>query len=363
MTLTSHAPTRLCPPATMLMHACAATIRLLCIYMHALRDNDISIMKLPRPIHLLLDWDGTLTRKDTLSLVGSIAYYANPDTSLPPWSTFVDGYMNDYTDHAKRYEPVTSARTTVNQEQQWLASLTPIENKSVHRVESSGIFKRVKASHVDHIAALSIKSGDLQLRSHWGLLFHTLMSNPSNQISILSVNWSARFIRQSLLSASSNLSSPENESLSSYVRTMNIEANEISNLEHMDGSDGKLSKDSSTGIRTSADKLLRLPLRCQRKLGKPISTTGTGEQEEEIVVYIGDSATDLEALLAADVGICIRDDPMGTSQKELSDTLQRIGVEVRNIDEGIDSKQKTNNVVYWTHGFDQVIKALSRLHL
>ena len=354
-------PTRLCPMPAVLVHACAATICLLCIYIHAVQDNDINTMKIPRPIHLLLDWDGTLTRKDTLSLVGSIAYHANPDRSLPQWSTFVDGYMNDYTEHANRYEPITSARTILDQERQWLASLAPIENKSVLRVESSGIFKRVKASHVDHIAASSVQSEDLQLRSHWDLLFHTLLSNPSNKISILSVNWSARFIRQSLLCASSSITSLEDETLNSYIRTMDIEANEISNLEHIDGSDGRLSKDSSTGIRTSADKLLRLPLRCQRKLGKPISNTEPVEQEEAIVVYVGDSATDLEALLAADVGICIRDDPMGSSQKELSDTLQRIGVNIRHVDEGIDVKQKTNNAVYWTHGFDQVIKALSSL--
>lgn len=348
---------------TMLVHACAAIICLLCIYMHILRDNDINIMKIPRHIHLLLDWDGTLTRKDSLSLLGSIAYYANPDKSLPPWATFVDGYMNDYTEHAIRYEPITSARTSLDQERQWLASLAPIENKSVHRVESSGIFKHVKASHVDHIAASSIRTGDLQLRSHWHLLFHNLLSNPSNKISILSVNWSARFIRQSLLSASSSLTSPEDESLHPYIRTMDIEANEISNLECAEGSDGSLSKDSSTGIRTSADKLLRLPLRCQRKLGKSIPATEAVEQEEEVVVYIGDSATDLEALLAADVGICIRDDPMGSSQKELSDTLQRIGVNVRHVDEGIDVKHGTNNCVYWAHGFDEVTKALSSIDI
>ena len=51
---------------------------------------------------------------------------------------------------------------------------------------------------------------------------------------------------------------------------------------------------------------------------------------------------------------------MGSSQQELSDTLQRIGVSVRHIDEGIDMKQ---NAVYWTHGFDQVVKALSIMDL
>jgi hypothetical protein len=325
-------------------------------------DINTAIMKLPRPIHLLLDWDGTLTRKDTLSLVGSIAYHANPDKTLPPWSDFVNGWMNDYTAHVNHYEPITSARTTLDQERQWLASLAPIESKSVRRVESSGIFKHVKASHVDHIAASSIKSGDLQLRGHWDSLFHSLLCSSSNKISILSVNWSARFIRRSLLSASSDLTSPENKALSPYIQTMDIDANEISNLEHMDGSDGRLSKDSSTGIRTSGDKLLRLPPRCQQILDKSVSMREPAGHEEAIVVYIGDSATDLEALLAADVGICIRDDPMGSSQQELSDTLQRIGVDIRHVGEGIDMEQETNNVVYWTHGFDEVREALSGMH-
>ncbi|CAD0110256.1 unnamed protein product [Aureobasidium uvarum] len=318
-------------------------------------------MKLPRPIHLILDWDGTLTRKDTLSLVGSIAYYANTSKSLPPWSDFVNGYMNDYNQHVSHYEPITSARTTLDQERQWLASLTPIENKSVQRVESSGMFKNVKSGHVDHIAASSIKNGDLQLRSNWNALFDTVLSSPSNAVSILSVNWSARFIRQSLLSASSTL---ESKSLHSYIKTMDINANEISNLDDAAGSDGTLSKDSSTGIRTSADKLCHLPARCQQKLDQ-CATRDVMSREQEIVVYIGDSATDLEALLAADVGVCIRDEPMGSSQRELSETLHRIGVVVRSIDEGIDLKQATDGqmVAYSAYGFDQVVKALSELDL
>ncbi|KAG9748050.1 hypothetical protein KCU73_g7193, partial [Aureobasidium melanogenum] len=322
-------------------------------------------MKLRRPIHLILDWDGTLTRKDTLSLVGNIAYHANSSTSLPPWSDFVNGYMNDYTEHASRYEPTSSARTTIDQERQWLASLTSIENKSVQRVESSRIFKRVKASHVDHIAASSVENGHLQLRSDWDSLFQTLLSSPNNKISILSVNWSARFIRQSLLSASSKLTSPANETLYSYVTGMDIQANEISNLESAKGSDGRLSKDSSSGIRTSADKLSHLPLRCQQKLEICALTREFAEQQDDLVVYIGDSATDLEALLAADVGICIRDDPTGSSQRELAETLHRIGVDVRSIDEDIDLKRAADEqmVVYWTRGFDLVVKALSKLEV
>ncbi|KAI5237163.1 hypothetical protein E4T43_08157 [Aureobasidium subglaciale] len=314
-----------------------------------------------RPIHLILDWDGTLTCKDSLSLVGSIAYYANSSKSLPPWSDFVTGYMNDYTEHATQYYPQSTARTTIDQERQWLASLVPVEDKSVRRVESSGIFKGVKAGHVDHIATSSVRNADLRLRNHWDSLFRTVLSNPSNQISILSVNWSARFIRQSLLSASSQITLGHRDTLSAYIENIQINSNEISNLDLPEGSDGKLSKDSSTGIRTSADKLANMPTSCRQFLNTSSPERKPEDGDEEVVVYIGDSATDLEALLAADVGICIRDDPIGSSQRELADTLTRIGVEIKDIGEGVHKRTRGEHVVYWTQDYGDVVKVLSDL--
>lgn len=44
------------------------------------------------------------------------------------------------------------------------------------------------------------------------------------------------------------------------------------------------------------------------------------------IVYVGDSWTDIEALLAADLGICVRDEPLGESQRQLTDALERVGV-------------------------------------
>ncbi|KEQ97716.1 hypothetical protein AUEXF2481DRAFT_2649 [Aureobasidium subglaciale EXF-2481] len=320
-----------------------------------------TITKMRRPIHLIFDWDGTLTCKDSLSLVGSIAYYANSSKSLPPWSDFVTGYMDDYTEHATQYYPHSAARTTIDQERQWLASLAPIEDKSVRRVESSGVFKGVKASHVDHIAASAIQHDDLRLRSHWDSLFQIVLTDPINKISILSVNWSARFIRQSLLSASSQVTLEHRDTLSAYVENMQINANEISNLDLPGGSDGKLSKDSSTGIRTSADKLANMPTPCGRFLDTSSPERKPEDVDGEVVVYIGDSATDLEALLAADVGICIRDDPMGSSQRDLADTLTRIGVEINHIGGGVHKRTRGERVVYWTQDYGDVVKVISDL--
>ncbi|THW73141.1 hypothetical protein D6D19_05915 [Aureobasidium pullulans] len=300
-------------------------------------------MKMRLSIHLILDWDGTLTRKDTLSLVGQIAYHANPSKSLPPWSDFVTGYINDYTDHTSKYKPAVLGRKSLDQERQWLASLAPIEHKSVERVEASGIFKGVKASHVDHVAKSAVQTGEVQLRSSWDTLLRGFLCHPSNKLSILSVNWSTRFIRQSLLAAAAETTCAETQSLTPHIESMVINANEITGLDTPSGSDGTLSKDTVSGIRTSADKLSQVV-----------------KKKEHAVVYIGDSATDLEALLAADVGICIRDEVMGSSQRELADTLERIGVKVRDISEGV-LLQGTNKILYWTDGFEKVVEALEKI--
>lgn len=327
-----------------------------------------------RAIHLILDWDGTLTRKDSLALVGQIAYHCNlhqhkPKT-LPPWSDFVSAYINDYSQHSAHYKPEAVSRTTLDQERTWLASLTPIEHRSVQRVEASNIFKGVTTNHVDHVASTSINNAELQLRDSWAFLFQNLLHAtgqfPAHKISILSVNWSARFIRQSLLAAAAIThdltTTTHRESLTAYINTMEIRANEISNLDSSTGSDGKLTRPSSSptsDVRTSADKLSNMPLSHVNNLDVPLSQRAEGDYT---VVYVGDSATDLEALLAADVGICIRDVSMGSSQRELAETLERIGVLAVNVDqEGIERRQSTNDgqrVVYWTNGLRQIATAL-----
>jgi hypothetical protein len=49
----------------------------------------------------------------------------------------------------------------------------------------------------------------------------------------------------------------------------------------------------------------------------------------ERVIYLGDSVSDLHCLLAADVGICVRDKPMSSGQRDLAETLKRVGITVK----------------------------------
>jgi hypothetical protein len=81
------------------------------------------------------------------------------------------------------------------------------------------------------------------------------------------------------------------------------------------------------------------------------------------VVYVGDSTLDFDALLAADYGISVRDEPMKSSQKELLSTLERVDVEVRPLSELIaSSKGRTIEAsdrcarrrVWWTTRLDEI---------
>lgn len=336
----------------------------------------MDLRSIRRPINLILDWDGTLTRKDTLHLVGQIGYQhkerlhiqakSSDSKPIPPWTYFGTTYMDDYSTHQKHYPEKPETRRTITQERAWLASLARVENISVHRVEESGLFRGVAASDVDRTALHSASSqaepdSRLQLRPGWERLFNQALaaetgSSPPNQVSILSVNWSERFIRQSLLQASeSGANSPESTSLTSYVEIMPIRANEIAGLDAPEGSDGSLTKNGSTGIRTSSDKLARLPLHCRDRLDNSQPNSQDADSDNGTVIYVGDSATDFDALLAADVGICVRDEPMGSGQKELAETLQRVGVSVVHVSE---KPAPGGRVVFWASDLGEIADAL-----
>ncbi|KAK8216728.1 hypothetical protein M8818_001691 [Zalaria obscura] len=334
--------------------------------------------RLRRPIHLILDWDGTVTRKDTLSLVASIGYRhhgydmdgrplatsaspnPNPNSSiaLKPWNHFVNAYIDDYSAHQSQYIPKTEDRKSLQDERAWLASLSPIENRSVQRVAESRLFQGVTAAEVDEVAQQAVTEGQLELRPGWAKLFMGLREGSEkggerHVLSILSVNWSERFIRSSLraaAAASEDEATQYGKLLRSYLDNMNIRTNEIAGLERPTGSDGRLSTDSVKGVRTSTDKLAQMPLHCRKRLDEEYVEAGSSD--EGSVVYVGDSATDLESLLAADVGICMRDEPMGSGQRELAETLARVGVEVRHVKEAQTGTR--GRVVWWARDLAEI---------
>jgi len=352
-----------------------------------------------QPIHLILDWDGTLTQTDTLALVAKIGYdkqAVDPTTGshpedrqekgqfILPWSEYGRLYMLDYSAHKDEYRPTAEHRTTLEAERKWLKSLENVEADSVSRVQASGIFKGVATANIANGASSAIKSGDLKLRDGWEDLLRNIIEDGSrspqsnfripnmqrNRISILSVNWSETFIRKALeatqpLSPDQGRVTAEGQSgrlsvgdfrlVEFFQSKLAIHANDIQGHDLDAGSNGMIWNEVGF-IRTSRDKVTRLPERCYDDLDS--GTHQALPPNTARVIYVGDSDTDLECLIAADLGICIRDEPMRSTQTALAETLERLQITTKSITElSIDTKE---HVIYWAKDFAEVRLAMQR---
>ena len=326
-------------------------------------------VQIARPISLILDWDGTLTEQDTLALVANIGYKKqglSPEVghhaNILPWSDYGSAYMQDYKAHKAQYRPSASERTTINEERHWLNSLQHTEHDSVTRVQTSGLFRGVHEKDICDAAHMAVNHGDLKLRTGWMSLLDKVLQNhdsgsnaAKSSVSILSVNWSAHFIRSSIIATIEQQGETPRHDLISYISSgLKTEANEIQGYANPEGSDGSLCSRHGQDLRTSGNKLSRLPQRCQDNLDR-LEKQWPGENEAT-VIYLGDSDTDLEALLAADVGICIRNDPLSSSQKALDEIVTRLGIPLLRISDA--SIRHGADGLLWARDFDEIATSL-----
>lgn len=300
-------------------------------------------------IRLVVDWDGTITKQDTLYLVAEIGYNRNRNASLTPWKDLMQAYISDYTEHKERYRPSANDRKAAREETKWLASLKPVEIKSIERVQAACVFKGLTSLDVELAGRDAVQERKLQLRRGWmELLIRQKESAAVPAVSILSVNWSSTFIRSFLEAASSEISALSTQPYP--TASIAIYANEVPLVQ------GGL----FPYICTSTDKLNKL-----REL--------RGDVRSEVLIYVGDSATDFDSLIEADVGICTRDDPMGRSQQELKETLDRLGVETPRLSfETFDKsdtfvrdpargERKRRHIVWWVENLDEISKFIGEL--
>lgn len=271
--------------------------------------------------HLLLfvDFDETLTRfgADTISRLASAAYARQcSSVQLPPWSYFADTYMRDYNRHTQSYPPET--RNSLEAEKEFLKSLKLVERASIERVEASGLFKGL-----DFPAFLRTAVGDRQqlaeglMRKGWWAATKKVLQRgeSSGQVSVISVNWSRRWIRECL---ECSVQAAEGEM--AEVRRIEIYANELvveGNERTTTGALDRWFGDEDGGIWTGWDKLrvMKDIIHNNEKAFKE------GKAQGKLVVYVGDSTTDLLCLLEADVGIIFG--------QKLDGVCERLGVEIQ----------------------------------
>jgi phosphoglycolate phosphatase-like HAD superfamily hydrolase len=312
----------------------------------------------PRRINLVLDFDGTLTVSDTLSLVAHIGYQKRRNASppVPPWSSIVSAYLFDLSAHTSSYPHPPASRITFDAERDWLNSLLPIERASAQRAIDAGIWDGVTVQDVERVATEAVKAGDVKLREGWGSLLSIVggQRKAQGKLNVLSVNWSRCWI-MSVIDASleSRIPPSQKTGLEAALAETEVFANELPSIAatvEAANSVKKFTRKRVVEIRTSGDKVEMM-----RELRS---------SHAELVVYVGDSATDLQCLLDADIGICIRDEKMGSTQRELAETMERIGEEVTHIADEIGAQEEYGYYqkrVFWARGFGEIEAFLKRV--
>ncbi|KUJ22385.1 uncharacterized protein LY89DRAFT_680520 [Mollisia scopiformis] len=292
-------------------------------------------------IAVILDFDGTITTKDTISTLANIGLSSQKDQGIElsrAWASILSKYSEDYSNHIKAYRPVKEERSTLEEELKYYRSLREIELKSFARVSNSGLFKGIEDWEKHGHDA--VKEGQVIVRKGFQE-FVTSLADCGIVWGVVSVNFSSDFIR-GVLKATVG----DKKAKVSILANSILSGGFIVGLEIEERASRPVM--ATSGAKFSATKRL-------------LYTWGiSSEQEQQTLLYIGDSGTDIECLTANGVtGVVMSDD----GQSDLMKRLKQIGIYVGNIQ--ID--QGNQEQMYWARDFDEIVgspvfKQLTQIH-
>ncbi|KAH7171212.1 HAD-like domain-containing protein [Dactylonectria macrodidyma] len=267
-------------------------------------------------MHLIFDFDGTITQKDTIGVLADAAIEYQKQNSgqdlQAEWDQVVRLYMDDFQRYSNNHPTPAEDRTCADEELRFLSGMKDVEEASLGRVADSRVFAGLDAETLRAAGAEAVRSGRVQIRDGFGDLLG-LAADRGWDACVVSVNWSRAFIEGALL-----------------PRRIRVVANEP----HADGS--ILGPDFLGGRMTNG----------REKRAALEHLAADRSQSGERVIYFGDSTTDMECLLQG--GIVISDD--GASS--LMRTLQRVGEPVPHVDE-----RDAASTLMWARDFREVLES------
>lgn len=209
---------------------------------------------------VVMDWDETITKKDTTALVAQTAYRCK--SGLIDFSHYTKIYMDAYNMYLAKW----LERNTIEQEIEFQRGLKEVEMTLISAIQKDGLFKGLTRSDL----AESAKAVEIQP----GFVDFVKKVQGDTPLYILSVNWSRTLIESALLRAG--------------ITGITVLANELEFIG--DRSTGYF--DKTMDIRTGCDKIEELR-RIKKEHGK-------------LIIYVGDSSGDVLPLIEADTGIVIQ---------------------------------------------------------
>lgn len=279
--------------------------------------------------HIIFDFDGTITQKDTVENIGraAVEWRKTPQGGgvdlTQEWEHIVQSYMQDLAAFDQTQLP-EEQRTTLDQERDYLRGRRVVEETSLDRLRESGIFaggfaaddRLVEAGRRDR------ETGRTRIRGGFAEYLDKVRAQ-GYIVHVVSVNWSAAYIR-GVLEPWGITSIVANEiqldgSIAAMPQSSNVE--DLGNVEHP-----KVFATSGDKLQATQDLLKRVGGRC--------------------VGYFGDSTTDLECLEFCG-GWVVTTDGGGS----LLRSLQRLGRDIPFASESRDAQSH----IAWAHDFSEVV--------
>lgn len=256
---------------------------------------------------LICDFDETITRKDTISLLAKLPYKRPTARELPPWTHFTQNYMKAYELYAKpntRCLPLipqdvlnfrhkimkSNYKDLFSEEFAYQKQARKVELASIEELEKYKLFQGITANSVkQYVGSLQ----EEQIRPG----FTEVWRNTDEQY-VLSINWSREFIRDVL--AEKEL----------QVNEENIYCNKL-----LISDDGSYTGMFDKGIMTGSDKVRVLECILDKIPEQP-----------KKVWYIGDSETDLLSILHPKVNGVLLLNPSENLDKFIRITVDLLGL-------------------------------------
>ncbi|KAJ2615734.1 hypothetical protein H4S08_001092 [Coemansia sp. RSA 1365] len=232
-----------------------------------------------RALVLALDFDQTLTTTDTLHLVASTARQKHPERLGFQW--FTDKYMEDYDTFKNKWNPIITKHTEEKSVStalldQYLEAQRAVEEASLARLSQHAILAGTsRQEFADGGRSVQFQPDAAKVINHF-------LRFPECHICVVSVNWSEDFIRGAL------------------------EANGVKVSNRLPIYCNNPEFDHKTGLSTNVIHPRLVAARDKTEvIAKVKNKIALQHRAEPIVVYIGDSLTDLPSLLLADAGFLV----------------------------------------------------------
>lgn len=298
-------------------------------------------MRSSQPRAFILDFDGTITEKDTIGVLARSAIEWQQRTKgvdmRGVWEQIVTAYGRDLDHHVAKYKPVEEDRTTTEEEEQYLRSLREVEERSFGRVSDSELFKGMGRDAWEDVGRQAVEKGDVVVRKGF-TEFVRRVREQGDRWGIVSVNFSGPFIR-GVVQASAG---PE----------------EVEILANSSDEDGILLGPQSELGKAAATSDAKVA--AMKDLLKSWSHGGVVDTSRPI--YVGDSGADTECLMEHGViGIIMTSDGYGS----LMATMKRTGLDVVHVDEievevevgEEQSSTASSRKLCWARDFDEILQS------